>query len=102
MKQLVMLENKGIVRVAIVVGLILLIPVIGMQVSDEWDWGVFDFVVAGILLSATGFALELAAKNISNVTYRIIACLAIVGTLLLIWAGIVANFFERLLLGVLF
>jgi hypothetical protein len=58
------LGTRSIVRVAVVSGLILLIPLVAMQFSDGWDWGPGDFVVIGTLLAVAGLVLELAAKNL--------------------------------------
>ena len=41
-----------------------------MQFTDEVDWGVFDFVFAGVLLGGTGLLLELAARKPRNLAYR--------------------------------
>ncbi len=93
--------QKSIVRVAIVVGLILLIPLVltllGSGVDGEgWHWTLGDFIVMGTLLSGTGLAIDFAARKITNPVYRVLAIVAIVALLLLIWAGMVANVFERL------
>lgn len=44
-----------------------------MQLTDEVVWTVSDFVVAGILLTVTGVALELAVRKAGN---RVIAVAA--------------------------
>lgn len=93
--------QKSIVRVAIVVGLILLIPLVltllGSGVDGEgWHWTLGDFIVIGTLLLGTGLAIDFAAKKITNPVYRVFAVVAIVALFLLIWAGMVANVFERL------
>ena len=49
---------------------ILLVPLVAMQFTDEVDWGVFDFVFAGALLGGTGVLLELAARKPRNIAYR--------------------------------
>jgi hypothetical protein len=63
--------SRPVVRVAIVTALILLLPLVGMQVTDEVDWGVADFVLAAALLVGTGLLLhELAARKAGNVAYQ--------------------------------
>jgi hypothetical protein len=41
-----------------------------MQFTDEVDWGVADFVLAGLLLGGTGLLLELAARRPGNLAYQ--------------------------------
>jgi hypothetical protein len=49
--------------------LILLVPLVAMQVTDEVDWGVADLVFAGVRLGGTGVLLELAARKPRNVVH---------------------------------
>jgi hypothetical protein len=49
--------------VALATALILLVPLLAMQFTDEVAWGVFDFVVAGTLLGGTGLIHQLAARR---------------------------------------
>jgi hypothetical protein len=58
------------VRVALATALVLLVPLVAMQFSDEVDWGLFDFAVAGALLAGTGLLFELAARKPGNIAYR--------------------------------
>jgi hypothetical protein len=51
------------VRIALVTACILLVPLVAMQITDEVDWGVADFVLAGVLLGGSGLLLELAVRK---------------------------------------
>jgi hypothetical protein len=61
---------RSAVRVALMTAFVLLIPLVAMQITDEVDWGVADFVLAGLLLGGTGALLELAARKPANIAYR--------------------------------
>jgi hypothetical protein len=66
--------RKPLVRVAIVTALVLLIPAVLMLAGDGGtDWGVFDFVFAGVLVAGTGLLLEAAARRPGSVVFRIAA-----------------------------
>ena len=69
-KEAMNLNKTAYVRVALVTALVLLVPLVGMLVSDEVDWGVFDFVFAGVLLAGTGLLLELAARKPRSLALR--------------------------------
>ena len=68
---------RSAVRVALATGFILLLPLVAMQITDEVDWGLADFAVAGALLGGTGLLLELAARKPGSIAYR--AAAAVVG-----------------------
>jgi hypothetical protein len=61
--------NRPAVRVALATAFILLLPLVAMQVTDEVDWGLADFVLAGALLAGSGLLLELAASRARNIAY---------------------------------
>jgi hypothetical protein len=74
---------RSVVRVALVTACILLLPLVAMQITDEVDWGVADFVFAGVLLGGTGLLLELAARKPGNLSYRAAAALVGVAAIVL-------------------
>ena len=57
--------SKVGVRIAVVTGLILLVPLV-LTLFDQADWAVFDFVLAGVLLGGSGLLLHalVTAKSI--------------------------------------
>ena len=70
---------------AAVVGLILLVPLIAMQFSDEVNWTVFDFVFMGVLLFGTGLTYELVARKGGTIAYRAAVGVACATGFILFW-----------------
>jgi hypothetical protein len=83
-----MMKNKNIIRIALATAFVLLIPLVAMQFSDEVNWSVFDFVVAGALLFGSGLAYELIARKGGNVAYRAAVGVAVAAALLLVWINL--------------
>jgi hypothetical protein len=57
---------RSAVRVAIGVALILSLPAVAMLITDEVVWSLPDFVLAAVLLTVIGVALELAVRKAGN------------------------------------
>lgn len=70
------------------VALVLLLPLVAMQLTDEVAWSLADFVFAGALLIGTGLVLELAVMKTDNATYRFAAGVALAAALLLVWLSL--------------
>jgi len=81
------MQNKRLIGIVLTVALLLLIPLIAMQFTDDVNWTLFDFIVAGVLLLATGLMCELVIRKVNKIEYRIAICLAILAALLLIPFG---------------
>lgn len=75
--------TRSMVRVAVVTGVILLIPLVAMQFSEEWDWQPGDFLFIGALLAGSGLLVELAVKNAGNIRLR--AATTAIGVLAIGW-----------------
>lgn len=104
---------RSVGYVAIATGILLLIPLIGMQFSDDVVWTLSDFVIAGILLFGTGFAYIWVTRVLATVGdstfYRAAVGLALFSGLFLIWSnlavGIIGsenNSINTLYFGVIF
>jgi hypothetical protein len=61
---------RSVLRVALVTASILLLPLVAMQITDEVDWTLADFVAAGVLLGGSGLLLELAVRKPGKLAYR--------------------------------
>jgi hypothetical protein len=67
----VMKNNRPTIVVLLVTALVLLVPLVAMQFTDEADWGVFDFVFAAVLLGGTGLLVARAVTKPGKLAYRI-------------------------------
>ena len=79
------MQKKKLVRVVVGSAVILLVPLVAMQFTDEVNWDLADFVIAGTLLTGTGTAFEFLASRGDNSTYRAGAALAAATALFLVW-----------------
>jgi hypothetical protein len=91
----IMTQNKNIIRVALATAILLLVPLVAMQITDEVVWSLADFVTAGGLLFGTGLAYVLAAGRGGTIVYRAAVGVALGTALSLVWAnlavGIIGN-----------
>jgi hypothetical protein len=67
---------------------LLLTPLAMMQVSDEWNWGVGDFVFAAVMICGTFLLYETAAKWSASLAYRGGAVLALAASFLIVWINL--------------
>ena len=92
-------KNKRLIGIVVTVVLLLLIPLIAMQLTDEVNWSSLDFVTAGVLLLSTGLLCELVIRKVKNARYRIVICAALLGTLALIWVELAVGIFGTAFAG---
>lgn len=83
------MKTKDYLIVALAPLPMLLIPLVGMMVSQEWNWTFSDFVVAWTLLAGAIFTYKLmATQRAANLRYRAGAALAVATGLLLTWVNL--------------
>jgi Kef-type K+ transport system membrane component KefB len=87
------MKNKRLIIILSTVVIVLLIPLVAMQFTNEVDWKIPDFIIMGVLLVSTGLLIELVLRKVKNVRYRIVICGAILFMLLLIWAELAVGIF---------
>lgn len=74
---------------ALVALALLAVPLVAMQFSrDEVDWTLGDFVVAAMMLSALGVAIEIAIRFAPGRTVRAGAIALALAGFLFVWAGL--------------
>jgi len=86
-------QNKRIVIILITAAALLLIPLIAMNFTNEVNWKIFDFLIAGVLLIGTGLTLEFILRKIKTLGYRILFVIALFLVLFLIWAELAVGIF---------
>lgn len=85
--------NKRFLGILLAVAILLLMPLIAMQFSNEVKWNGFDFPVAGGLLLGAGIMCEIALRTVKTVTGRAIVLAMIMLGLLLVWAELAVGIF---------
>lgn len=72
---------------------LLLIPLIGMQFSNEVNWSLADFLIMGVLLLLAGTGIEIARRKVRNVRKKWILIGAVILVFLLIWVELAVGLF---------
>src|SRR5688572_4145396 len=65
--------------------LLVLLPLLAMEVTDEVAWDLADFVFAGALVVGVGVTYELAARMTGNRAYRTAVGVALAAAFVLVW-----------------
>lgn len=82
------MNSKHLIRVALITGVLLLIPFFAMQFTDEVHWDLFDFIIAGTLLFGSGLTYKLISRKANSFTYKAAVGLAVFTGLFLIWSNL--------------
>lgn len=73
--------------------LLLVVPLIGMCVSDEINWSLFDFIIMGVLILSVSIGINFTLNKTKSLKNRIIY-IGILGLLfLLVWAELAVGLF---------
>ncbi|MFV5695862.1 hypothetical protein ACM55G_10540 [Flavobacterium sp. LB3P122] len=87
------MKNKRLVGIVLTTLILLLIPLIAMQFTDEVNWTLFDFIIAGFLLLGTGLMCELVIRKVSKIEHRITICAVLLTMFVLIWLELAVGIF---------
>lgn len=86
-------SNTRLTIILSAAGLLLLLPLVAMQFTNEVNWTLADFVAAGVLLFGTGGLIEFAMRKINKVGTRIWVILGILIVLFLVWVELAVGIF---------
>jgi len=87
-------HDGHILRVIIGTGVILLIPLVAMLVSDEVQWSIWDFVIMGVLLLGAGLLYEFASRRLNSAPQRLLAGVIVAVAVLTIWVELAVGIFD--------
>ncbi len=73
---------------------LLLIPLIGITITDVINWSVFDFIIMGFLLIILSIVINFVSNRIKNLKNRILYIGILVLIFMLIWAELAVGLFE--------
>jgi hypothetical protein len=68
--------------------LLLLLPLVAMQFTNEMNWDETDFIVFGAMLLAACGTYELAARMMGNRAYRAAVGVAVAAAFILVWMNL--------------
>lgn len=89
------LPNKHLLWIGIATSMVLLIPMVAMQFTQEVDWSFGDFAVMGSLLFGSGVLfVYLASFLVSRM--RILLAFAVTLIVLYVWAELAVGIFTDL------
>ena len=93
------MNNKRLIIILTIVALLLLIPFVAMQFTNEVNWTLFDFIVAGVLLLGTGLAIEFVIRNIKKRSHKLIIVAIVLVLLFVTWAEMAVGIFDSPIAG---
>jgi len=87
------------IRILPIIGLLLLIPLIAMQLTNEVNWSFFDFIIMGALLTIFGLLIGIILQKVKNSKNRLILIVTIIMMFFLIWAELAVGLFGTIFAG---
>lgn len=87
------MKNKRLITLLAAAAVLLSIPFIAMQFTNEVDWKPLDFAIMGVLLFGTVSLFELVLRKVKSTNNRIIICGAVLLIFLLVWAELAVGIF---------
>lgn len=85
--------NKRYYILLIAIGVLLSIPLIAMQFTNEVNWSQGDFLVMGALLLGLGLLIDFILRKVAFSNSRLAMIIVVVFVFLLIWAELAVGLF---------
>ena len=92
-------QNSRLKYMGLVILGMLLIPLIASQFSEDVNWTLFDFILAGLLLFGTGLLIEFIIRKTDSKKSRLLLIILITITLVLTWIELAVGIFGTPLAG---
>lgn len=85
--------RKSASVIALATGLLLLVPLVAMQFTNEVSWSLGDFLAASALLVGAGMTYAIAARHARRASQRAAIAVAVFSGLAAIWAELAVGLF---------
>jgi Kef-type K+ transport system membrane component KefB len=92
-------SGKRLLAIISLIVLLLSVPLIAMEFTTEVNWSLADFLVAALLLTSAGLAVEFALRTLKTKRARWIACGVILFVLCLVWVEMAVGVFGSPIAG---
>ena len=73
---------------------VLFIPLVATIMTPDFNWGIEDFLFAGLMIFNAGFIYERGIRNITNNIHRAIAAIFLIVFIALIWVEAAVGIFN--------
>ena len=93
------MKNQRFIFIILPPSILLIIPLIAMQYTNEVNWGVMDFFVAGILLFGSSLLIEFTFRRVKSCKKKLAVSIIIILVLLVTWAELAVGIFNTPLGG---
>lgn len=87
------MKTKRIKLIVLTVAILLSIPLIAMQFTEEVQWSLFDFIIMGVLLIITNLGIELVLRKFPKLQQRLLLIAVVLGAFFLIWTELAVGIF---------
>ena len=88
------MTKKSLAIIISVTVILLLIPLIAMQLSNDVQWKTSDFLMAAILLLSAGIATDLIIRKVQKKESKIVFILAILVIIAIIFIELAVGLFD--------
>jgi hypothetical protein len=79
--------------------LLLLLPLVGMLISDEVNWSLFDFMIMGILILSVSFGIKQILRAGLTFKYKVLFIALFLLVFILIWVELAIGIFGSPIAG---
>ncbi len=87
------MKHKRLLIIFTTAAILLTIPFIGMQFTNEVNWSIADFALMGVMLFGTGALIEIVLRIVKTQTNRLAICAVLFILFLLTWAELAVGIF---------
>ena len=98
-KRIAMTSNKRLYFILSTAEVLLFIPFVAMQFTNEVNWSVGDFIVAAGLLFGVGLSFEFVLRKIKSTNHRIAISLCVLILFCLLWLELAVGIFDSPIAG---
>ena len=92
-------KNKRLVIFLALVAAILSVPLVAMLFTQDVNWNILDFAVAGSLLVGTALGIEYVLRRVQKSNYRILLAMSALLILILAWIELAVGIFGSPIAG---